>query len=126
VGIRPVMRAIRDGAAFVNAPDMDFGASQAVFAPFFGVPAATLSAPGHMARSLRMTVQPVVMEMLPQGRGYVAHFGTAVPGLDDPDPVASATAMNRWLEAEIRRRPAQYLWVHRRFKTRPPGEPGVY
>lgn len=125
-GIRPVIRAIQAGAGFVNAPDMDFGLKQSVFAPFFGVPAATLTAPGHMVRSLRMRVQPIVMEMLPRGRGYVARFGAPVPGLDDPDPVASATAMNRWLEAEVRRLPAQYLWVHRRFKTRPAGAERVY
>lgn len=126
-GIRPVMRAIQQqGAGFVNAPDQDFGLKDAAFVPFFGVPASTLLSPGRMARSMGLHIQPIVMEMLPGGQGYVAHVMASPPGMDDPDPVLAATAMNRWLEARIRERPAQYLWVHRRFKNRPAGEPGVY
>lgn len=125
-GIRPVIRELHHGAGYVNAADMDFGRKQSVFAPFFGVPTATVFAPGHMARSMNMRVVAVVMEILPRGQGYIAHVREGVPGLDAADPMASATAFNRWLEEEILRMPAQYLWVHKRFKTRPEGEPGVY
>ncbi len=65
---KPLMRAIKQGAAFFNLPDMDFGERDAAFVPFFGVPAATLLAPSRMARALNMVVQPVVAEMLPGGR----------------------------------------------------------
>ncbi len=71
---RPLMRAIRQGWAFFNLPDMDFGLRDAAFVPFFGVPAATLLAPSRMARALGMTVQPVVAEMLPGGAGYRVRF----------------------------------------------------
>ena len=76
----PLVRAIRRGHVFFNLPDMDFGAKDAAFVPFFGVPAATLLAPARMARSLGMTVQPVVAELLPGGQGYKVHF---LPPWDD-------------------------------------------
>ena len=122
----PLVRAIRRGAVFFNLPDMDFGAREAAFVPFFGVPAATLLAPARMARSLGMAVQPVVAEILPGGAGYRVRF---LPPWDDfpgDDDVQATTRMNAWIADEIRRNPAQYLWVHKRFKTRPPGEPGLY
>jgi Kdo2-lipid IVA lauroyltransferase/acyltransferase len=122
----PLIRAIRKGHAFFNLPDMDFGARDAAFVPFFGVPAATLLAPSRMARALNMVVQPVVAEMLPGGQGYRVRFGEPFTDFPTDDAVADTTAMNRWIEGEIRRNPAQYLWVHKRFKTRPPGEAGFY
>ena len=94
--------------------------------PFFGVPAATLLAPSRLARALGMVVQPVVAEILPGGAGYRVRFEAPWPDFASDDAVADATRMNRWIESEIRRNPAQYLWVHRRFKTRPPGEPPLY
>lgn len=123
----PLVRAIRkQGYAFFNLPDMDFGRKDAAFVPFFGVPAATLLAPARLARTLGMAVQPVVAEMLPGGQGYRVRF--LPPWTDWPsgDDEADAAAMNRWIEDEIRRNPAQYLWVHKRFKTRPLGEPKLY
>ena len=125
-GARALMRSIRQGQPFFNLPDMDFGARDAAFVPFFGVPAATLLAPSRMSRALDMVVQPVVAEMLPGGQGYRVRF--LPPWTDFPTPEAEmdTARMNRWIESEIRQAPAQYLWVHKRFKTRPPGEPGLY
>jgi len=122
----PLIRGIRRGYAFFNLPDMDFGPQEAVFVPFMGVPAATLLAPSKMAKALSMKVQPVVAEILPGGQGYRVRF--LQPWTDFPscDPLADTVAMNRWIESEIRRNPAQYLWVHKRFKTRPAGEPSLY
>jgi KDO2-lipid IV(A) lauroyltransferase len=125
-GIKPLLRAVRDeGRAFFNMPDMDFGRKESVFVPFFGVAAATLLAPSRLARMLKMTVQPVVAEMRPDG-GWRVRF--LPPWTDWPtdDPEADAKRMNAWIEAEVRRLPAQYLWVHKRFKTRPEGEQGLY
>ena len=122
----PLVRAIKRGHAFFNLPDMDFGAKDAAFVPFFGVQAATLLAPARMARSLGMLVQPVVAEILPGGQGYRVRF---LPPWDDfpgDDDVAAASRMNRWIEDQIRLNPAQYLWVHKRFKTRPAGEGSLY
>jgi KDO2-lipid IV(A) lauroyltransferase len=125
-GIKPLLRAIRDERlGFFNLPDMDFGPKESAFVPFFGVPAATLLAPSRLARMLRMTVQPVVVEML-EGGGWRVRFLPAWSGWPTDDAQADAARMNVWLEAEIRKRPAQYLWVHRRFKTRPEGEADLY
>lgn len=125
-GLRPVIRAIREGRMFYYLPDMDFGAKESIFVPFFGVPAATLLAPARMARSLHMVVQPVVAEILPGGQGYRVRFLPAWKDFPGDDDFAAALRMNRWIEDEVRRNPAQYLWVHRRFKTRPAGEPSLY
>ena len=123
---KALMRAIKKGDGFFNLPDMDFGIRDSGFVPFFGVPAATLLAPSRLARALGMVVQPVVAEILPGGAGYVVRYQEPWPDFPTDDAVADAARINRWIESEIRKLPAQYLWVHRRFKTRPPGEPSLY
>jgi Kdo2-lipid IVA lauroyltransferase/acyltransferase len=127
-GAKPLIRAIRkDGLGFFNLPDMDFGRRESAFVPFFGVPAATLLAPGRMARLLGMKVQPVVAEFLPGGAGWKVRFLEPWSDWPTDDAEADAARMNRWIEGEVRRNPAQYLWVHKRFKTRPQkGEPSLY
>ena len=117
---KALVRAIRKGDGFFNLPDMDFGTRDAAFVPFFGVPAVTLLAPSRLAKALNMVVQPIVAEILPGGRGYRVRYEAPWSDFPSDDPVADAARMNRWIESEIRRNPAQYLWVHRRFKTRPP------
>ena len=125
-GARPIVRAIRQGHAFFNPCDMDFGLRDAAFVPFFGHPAATLLAPSRLARSMNMIVQPVVAEILPGGQGWRVNFMEPWTDWPSDDPVADAARMNRFIETQIRLNPAQYLWVHKRFKTRPPGEPSFY
>jgi KDO2-lipid IV(A) lauroyltransferase len=124
--IRQLIKAIRDGGAFLNLPDQDFGPKDADFVPFFGVQACTLLAPSKLARLLDMVVQPVIVTMLPGGQGWQVHF--APPWSDWPtaDPKADAATMNARIEQAIWQAPAQYLWVHKRFKTRPRGEPALY
>ena len=125
-GARAIVRAIRGGRVFFNAPDMDFGLRDAAFVPFFGQPAATLLAPSRLARSLGMAVQPIVAEILPGGQGYRVIFGEPWTDWPTDDPQADAARMNAFIEGQIRQRPAQYLWLHKRFKARPPGAPPVY
>ena len=123
---RPLLRAIRRGHAFFNLPDMDFGLKDSAFVPFFGVSAATLLAPSKMARALDMVVQPVVAGMLPGGQGYRVQFLPPWRDWPSDDALADARRMNAWIEAMVRADPEQYLWVHKRFKTRPEGEPDRY
>jgi len=122
----PLVRGIRRGFSFFNLPDMDFGIKDAAFVPFFGVPAATLLAPSQLARSLNMLLQPVFAEILPCGRGSGVNFLSPWTAWPSDDPLADTRRLNEWIEARIRENPAQYLWVHKRFKTRPPGEAGLY
>jgi KDO2-lipid IV(A) lauroyltransferase len=124
--VKPLLRAIKDGRGFFNLPDMDFGSRDAAFVPFFGVQAATLMAPSRMARMLGMVVQPVIAEVLPRGQGWKVRFMAPLEGFPTADAVDDTARMNRFIEGEILRQPAQYLWVHKRFKTRPEGEPGLY
>jgi Kdo2-lipid IVA lauroyltransferase/acyltransferase len=123
---KPLIRAIRqDKLGFFNLPDMDFGRKDSEFVPFFGVPAATLLAPARMARMLGMVVQPVVAEMR-AGGGWRVVFHEPWQDWPTDDAIADTLRLNQWIEAEVRRHPAQYLWVHKRFKTRPLGEPSLY
>jgi Kdo2-lipid IVA lauroyltransferase/acyltransferase len=124
-GARALVRAIRqDKLGFFNLPDMDFGRKDAAFVPFFGVPAATLLAPSRMATMLDMIVQPVMAEMTPEG--WRVRFAPPLERWPSDDAVADAAAMNTWIEREILANPTQYLWVHKRFKTRPDGGTALY
>ncbi|MBU3725537.1 MAG: lipid A biosynthesis acyltransferase [Burkholderiaceae bacterium] len=126
-GILTVVRWLKRGLPLYFLPDMDFGPRDAVFASFFGLPAATVTSVVRLSRSLNAVVVPLVTEMTADG--YVATF---YPGWQHPDDDAVETIaqgvekMNRFIEARILERPEQYLWTHRRFKTRPPGDPPVY
>lgn len=125
--VRALLRCIREGMPFFNLPDMDFGSRDSVFVPFFAVQAATLTAPARMALAEGMRVQAVVATLLPKGAGYLVSF--AKPWDDWPSSANdehNAAAMNRRFEALIRTQPAQYLWVHKRFKTRPEGQGSLY
>ncbi len=128
-GAMPMVRAIKRGQPFFNPSDMDFGLRDAAFVPFFGQPAATLLAPSKLARSLNMVVQPVVGELLPGGKGWRIHFLDPWTDWPSADPLVDAQRMNEWIEAQVRSSPAlmaQYLWVHKRFKTRPDGAQAMY
>ena len=124
--VKPLLRAIKAGHGFFNLPDMDFGLQDAAFVPFFGVPAATLLAPSRMSRLLGMAVQPVITEILPGGRGWRVRFLTPLKDFPTADAEADTARLNQFIESQIQRMPAQYLWVHKRFKTRPAGSPGLY
>ena len=126
VPIRQLMRRIKAGWAFFNMPDQDFGPKDSAFAPFFGVPACTLLAPSRMARLMDMAVQPVVVTLLPGGQGWRVKFHDAWAGWPTDDAQADTVAMNAFIERVVSEATAQYLWVHRRFKTRPAGEGDVY
>ena len=124
--VRVLLKRVREGCALIILPDQDFGERDSVFAPFFGVQAATLSAPARIARLLDMVVQPVAVDMLPGAQGWRVRLLPPLQGWPVGDAQADAAAMNAVIEREVERAPAQYLWVHRRFKTRPPGVPDHY
>jgi KDO2-lipid IV(A) lauroyltransferase len=85
-----------------------------------------LLAPAKIAASMNTPVQPVVVTMLPGGQGYQIELGAPLPNYPSGDLLADAATLNNWLEQRVREQPAQYFWVHKRFKTRPEGEPSLY
>lgn len=125
-GIRSLVRVIREGVPFYYLPDMDYGPRDSVFVPFFGVPTATITGLSRLARLANAAVVPVVTEQLPGGQGYVVRFHPAWENFPTGDHVADARRMNAYIEERVREMPEQYHWLHKRFKTRPPGVRSVY
>lgn len=125
-GVKPIIRAMREGLPFFMLPDMDFGAKDAEFIPFFGIAAATLTAVPRIAASTGARVIPVIASMLPDYQGWKVTFHAPWENYPGEDIVAATQRMNHFIEAEILKTPAEYFWAHRRFKTRPPGQPSVY
>ncbi|HYX66438.1 MAG TPA: lipid A biosynthesis acyltransferase [Burkholderiales bacterium] len=124
-GFRRVLRWIKEGIPFYYLPDLDFGPKGSVFVPFFGVPAATARGLPYIARSTGAKVVPCVARMLPGG-GYVAQLYPAWSDFPSGDDVADARRMMAFVEERVREMPEQYHWLHKRFKTRPEGEPKFY
>ncbi len=125
-GVKPIIRAMRDLVPYFMLPDMDFGSKDAAFVPFFGVQAATLTAPGRIAAATGAKVIPVVATFLPNYQGWQVRFYPAWDNYPGDDMAESARRMNAFIEERVREAPAEYFWSHKRFKTRPEGEPSLY
>lgn len=125
-GVKPIIRAMRDKVPYFMLPDMDFGSKDAEFVPFFGIPAATLTAPGRIAAATGAKVIPVVATFLPGYRGWKVSFYPAWDDYPGEDMAAAARRMNAFIEERVREAPAEYFWTHKRFKTRPPGQASLY
>jgi len=123
---RGMLRVLRENHFLWYAADQDYRGSATVFAPFFGIAAATNAAILRLVRLSGAPVLPFYQQRLADGRGYRLVFLPPLTGLFNADPVQAMTRINQLLEDMIRRQPADYLWVHRRFKTRPPGAHPVY
>ncbi len=124
--VRASVRAMKSGRPLYYLPDMDFGKRDSIFVPFFGVQAATIPGLSRLARLAGAVVVPCVTRILPGGEGYAVSVGEPWPDFPSADVEADTRRMNAWIEAAVRSMPEQYYWVHRRFKTRPPGESRPY
>jgi KDO2-lipid IV(A) lauroyltransferase len=107
---------------------MDFGPAESIFVPFFGVLAATVPALSRLAAMTGARVVPIHTRMLPGGAGYVVRVHPPLDGFPSGDIEADTRRMNAWIEDRLLEPGMlpQYHWAHRRFKTRPPGEPPLY
>ena len=123
---RIVLRWLRDRKPVMLGADMDYGARNSTFVPFFGVPTCTLTAVGRLAKVGHAQVVPFIGEVLPNYKGYRLRVFKPWDNYPTGDDDADARRMNAFLEEQIPLIPEQYYWVHKRFKTRPPGEPSVY
>jgi KDO2-lipid IV(A) lauroyltransferase len=125
-GVKPIIRAMREGLPFIMLPDMDFGLKDSEFVPFFGIPASTLTAPARIAAATGANVIPAIARYLPNYRGWRVTFYPAWENFPGPDISEATRRMNAFIEERIKETPAEYLWTHKRFKTRPPGMPDLY
>ena len=123
--IRQMIRLLRNGEVLWYAPDQDYGIAHAVFVPFFGIPAATITATSRIARMGKARVIPTAHYRLPGGR-YQIEFGPPLENFPSGDEEADTARINRTIEHYVRKHPEQYLWVHKRFKHQPAGQPKRY
>jgi KDO2-lipid IV(A) lauroyltransferase len=123
-GVKAIVSSLRGGSPLYLLPDMNFGPEESIFVPFYGIPAATVPSLPRFARLGGAKVVPVVARMTPQG--YDVTVLPAWQGYPSGDVQADTALMNRRLQDYIDAMPDQYYWVHKRFKTRPAGSPGIY
>ena len=123
-GVKPIIANLRKGGLLYLLPDMDFGRNDSLFVPFYGIPTATVPSLPRFARLGRAKVIAMVTRLTPTG--YCAEITPAWPDYPSADVEADTAHMNAHLQRYIDVSPGQYYWVHKRFKTRPEGEPSVY
>ena len=123
-GPKTIVQGLRNGASLYLLPDMNYGLQESIFVPFYGVQAATVTSLSRLSRLGRAPVTPVVTCLTAQG--YEIKVLPAWRDVPSGDLEADTRTMNQRLELFVNTMPAQYYWVHKRFKDRPPGEPEVY
>ena len=123
--LRQTVRWLKAGGTIWYAPDQDMRGKDAVFAPFFGVAAATITATHHLARLSGAEVIPFFHRRLESG-GYAIRLEQPLADFPSADAVHDTARINSCIERMVREAPTQYLWMHKRFKTRPPGEASIY
>jgi KDO2-lipid IV(A) lauroyltransferase len=123
-GMRKAIKALKDGYPFYYLPDMDFGPKESIFVPFFGVPAATITGVSRLARLTGARVVPCITRQVSDG--YEVELLPAWDNYPGESVEADTERMNRFIETQVLRMPEQYFWLHKRFKTRPPGEQRYY
>ncbi|MGH8190648.1 MAG: LpxL/LpxP family Kdo(2)-lipid IV(A) lauroyl/palmitoleoyl acyltransferase [Rhodanobacteraceae bacterium] len=123
--LRATVRYLKRGGTIWYAPDQDMRGKDSVFAPFFGIPASTITATHHLARLSGAAVMPFFHRRT-SGGGYALRLEAPLAAFPTDDLVADTARVNAEIERMVREAPAQYLWAHKRFKTRPAGAPAVY
>lgn len=125
-GLRPIIKALREGLPFFYLPDQDQDIRDGAFIPFFGVPAATLTALSRLAGMTGARVVPLTARLLPDAQGYELTYYPAWENFPTEDVIADTRRMNEFIEQRVLEMPEQYFWLHKRFKTRPEGEKSFY
>lgn len=124
--LRGMLRSLQENIPVWYAPDQDYGREQSIFVPFFGIKTASITGTSRLARISKAPVVPFFQTRLPGAQGYQLTLYPALEGFPGESIEADTCRINAIIEARVRAQPGQYLWAHRRFKTRPEGEPGVY
>ena len=124
--MRETLKALRAGESVWLSPDQDHGLTQGAFVPFFSRPAATVTTTARLARRTGASVVPLLYRRLPGSSGYELQFLPALANFPGSDLEAATRRINQIIERQALLAPTQYLWLHRRFKTRPLGEASLY
>lgn len=125
-GVKTLLRGFKGGVVLQLSPDLDLGPRDAIFVPFFGVKAATVTALSRLARLADAVIVPVVVRQLPGGEGYVMRMYPPWENYPGQSVEADTRRMNAFIEERILEMPEQYFWLHKRFKTRPEGHARFY
>jgi KDO2-lipid IV(A) lauroyltransferase len=125
-GLRPIVKALREGCPFFYLPDQDQAVKDGTFISFFGVPTATITTVPRLAAMTGAVVVPCITRLLPGSAGYLLTFYQAWENYPTGDDIADTRRMNEFIEQRVLEMPEQYFWLHKRFKTRPPGEKSLY
>ncbi|MGH1460820.1 MAG: lysophospholipid acyltransferase family protein [Neptuniibacter sp.] len=123
--LRELVKMLRKNYAIWYGPDQDLGRDSSVFVPFFGQPAATVTATSKMVRFNDSPLLAFYQRRKDDDSGYIIEVAE-VPGFPSGDEVEDARLVNKAIEAGIRKAPAQYMWMHKRFKTQPDGDQKLY
>ena len=124
--VRTLITALKNNEPVWYAPDQSYRKKGAQMVPFFGIPAATNTATSRLARMTGAAVLPYFPERLPGSQGYRMTIWPMLDNFPGDDAVADAERFNKLIEAQVHRVPAQYLWIHRRFKGLTPDYPDYY
>lgn len=124
--IRQIIKTLKQNKAIWYAADQDYGPTHSLFPPFFNIPTATISTPSRYANRTGAHVVTLFYHRLPKGKGYQITIGPILENFAQGDDYQDTVRFNQLLECAIRDHPEQYLWIHRRFKTRPQGDPYLY
>lgn len=124
--IRQIMKALKSNAAIWYAMDQDYGITHSIFSSFFNIATATITTPSRYAKKTHSEALTLFYHRLPEGKGYQITVNPILKDFDQWSAAEAALQFNKLLEQAIRAHPEQYLWIHRRFKTRPEGENSFY
>lgn len=124
--IKTFIQSLKENNAVWYAPDQNFGGNKKVFAPFFGIQAATNPATSRLAKIAKARVVPFFQIRLPGLQGYKLKILPALDNFPSGDVIKDTARINKVIEGAVRESPEQYLWAHRRFKDRPEGENYLY
>ena len=124
--MRQLIKGIKEGIPTWYAPDQNFRRERNVFAPFMGILTATITASSRLAQSSGAVMIPYYPERKADGSGYILHIEPPLPDFPSGDDLEDATAINASIENFVRRFPESYMWIHQRFRSRPPGEARFY
>ena len=124
--LRSMIRSLRSNIPVLYIPDQNFGRKHSIFVPFFGIRTATVPATSRLAEISGTPVVPVIQQRLPDDEGYCLTIDKELDNFPTNDLEQDTIRINKIFEEQIRKNPVDYLWVHRRFKTRPDGEPSFY